>query len=80
VSLELASLYAEQGRTEDLKRLAKEMLPIFSSLQIHREALAALAFLRQAIETEKASLEMVTSVAAYLRRARHNPELRFELP
>lgn len=78
VSLELASLYAEQGRTEDLKRLAREMLPIFSSLQIHREALAALAFLRQAIETEKASLEMVTGVAAYLRRARHNPELRFE--
>ncbi|HET9228453.1 MAG TPA: tetratricopeptide repeat protein [Thermoanaerobaculia bacterium] len=77
VSLELASLYAEQGRTTDLKRLAKEMLPIFSSLQIHREALAALAFLRQAIETEKASLEMVTGVAAYLRRARHNPELRF---
>ena len=56
------------------------MLPIFSSLQIHREALAALAFLRQAIETEKASLEMVTGVAAYLLRARHNPELRFELP
>jgi len=80
VSLELATLYAEQGRTEDLKRLAREMVPIFSSLQIHREALAALAFLKQAIEAEKASLEVVASVAAYLRRARHDPGLRFEMP
>jgi tetratricopeptide (TPR) repeat protein len=80
VSLELATLYAEQGRTEDLKRLAQEMLPIFSSLQIHREALAALAYLKQAIETERASPEVVSSVAAYLRRARHDPGLRFEAP
>lgn len=78
VSLELATLYAEQGRTADLKRLAEEMLPIFSSLHIHREALAALAFLRQAVEAERASLEVVTRVASYLRRAQHDPSLRFE--
>jgi tetratricopeptide (TPR) repeat protein len=80
VSLEIATLYAAQGRTQDLKRLAQEMLPIFSSLQIHREALAALTFLKQAIEAERASLEVVTGVAAYLRRARHDPGLRFEAP
>lgn len=80
VSLEIATLYAEQGRTQDLKRLAGEMLPIFSSLQIHREALAALTFLKQAIESESASLGVVTSVASYLRRARHDPGLRFEAP
>lgn len=45
VSLELATLYAEQGRTVGLKRLAGEMVPIFSSLKIHRETLAALAYL-----------------------------------
>jgi len=78
VSLELATLYAEQGRTADLRRLAGEMLPIFSSLHIHREALAALAFLRQAVEAERASLEVVTRVASYLRRAQHDPSLRFE--
>lgn len=80
VSLEIATLYAEQGRTRDLKRLAREMLPIFSSLQIHREALAALTFLKQAIEAEQASLGVVTGVASYLRRARHDPGLRFEEP
>lgn len=78
VSLELATLYAEQGRTADLKRLAGEMMPIFSSLNIHREALAALAYLKQAAEAERASLELVRSVAAFVRRAQHDPELRFE--
>lgn len=78
ISLELASLYAEQGRTADLKRLAQEMVPIFSSLQIHREALAALTFLKQAMEAERASLELVNRVESYLRLARHDPELRFE--
>jgi len=80
VSLELATLYAEQGRTADLKRLAGEMVPIFSSLHIHREALAALAFVRQAAEAERASLEVVAGVAAYLRRAQHDASLRFEAP
>lgn len=80
VSLEIATLYAEQGRTADLKRLAREMLPIFSSLQIHREALAALTFLKQAIAAEQASLAVVTGVADFLRRARHDPGLRFEAP
>ncbi|MFL6193795.1 MAG: hypothetical protein ACJ75H_06460 [Thermoanaerobaculia bacterium] len=78
VSLELALLYAEQGRTAELKRLAVEMLPVFSSRHIHREALAALAFFQQAAEAEKAGAELVASVAAYLRRAEGNPELRFE--
>jgi len=80
VSLELATLYAEQGRRADLKRLAAEMVPIFSSLHIHREALAALAYLRQAVETESASLEVVSQVAAFVRRAQHDPDLRFEAP
>lgn len=78
ISLELATLYARQGRTADLKRLAQEMLPIFSSLQIHREALAALSFLQKALKTERASVELVCRVAEFLRRAEHDPGLRFE--
>ena len=39
VSLDLASLYVEQGRMAQLKRIAEEMVPIFFSQQIHREAL-----------------------------------------
>jgi tetratricopeptide (TPR) repeat protein len=78
VSLELALLYAEQGRTEELKRLAAEMVPIFASRHIHREALAALAFFRQAVEAETAGAELVGRIAAYLRRAEVDPGLRFE--
>ena len=77
VSLELAVLYAREGRTAELKRLAAEMMPIFASRQIHREALAALAFFRQAVESEHAGVEAVTRVSEYLRKARHAPELRF---
>jgi tetratricopeptide (TPR) repeat protein len=80
ISLELAALYARQGRMADLKRLATEMVPIFSSLHIHREALAALAYLKQAVETERVSLALVNGIAAYLRRAEHDPSLRFEEP
>jgi len=80
VSLDLATLYAEQERMADLKRLAEEMVPIFSSLQIHREALAALSFLQRAAEAEKASLQVVTQVAFYIRRARYDSNLRFEAP
>lgn len=80
VSLELAVLYAEQGRMADLKRLAGEMVPIFSSLHIHREALAALAYLKQAVESERVSLALINGVAAYLRRAQHDPALRFQEP
>lgn len=78
VSLELALLYTEQRRTEELKRLAADMVPIFTSRHIHREALAALTFLRQAVEAEQASLEVVVRVAEFLRKSEHDPELRFE--
>lgn len=78
VSLDLALLYAEQGRSAELKQLAAAMVPLFASCHIHREALAALSFLKQALETEKATVDVVTRVAAYLRRAQHDPELRWE--
>jgi len=78
VSLELALLYAEQGRTAELKRLAADLVPIFTSQDVHREALAALTFLQQALEAERASRELVARVAEFLRRSEHDPELRFE--
>lgn len=80
VSLELAILYAEQERTAELKQLAVEMLPIFTSRHIHREALAALMFLKQAVETERLSIEVVTGIADFLRRAESDPSLTFKAP
>jgi tetratricopeptide (TPR) repeat protein len=78
VSLDLASLYAEQGRFAELKQVAEQIVPIFSSRKIHREAMAALSFWRQAVEAETACLSLVTRVASFLKRARHNLDLRFQ--
>ncbi len=78
VSLDLATLYAEQGRNAELRRLAEEMVPIFSSRQIHREALAALVLWKQAVEAETAGVELVAHIATYLKRARHDQALRFQ--
>lgn len=78
VSLDLAAVYAVRGKTADLKRLAAAMVPIFRARDIHREALAALAWFRQAVDLEQATVDTVRQVVDYLRRARHNPRLRFE--
>lgn len=78
VELDLAALYAAQGRHAELKWLAAEMMPVFASRQIHREALAALAFFQRAVEAERAEVEVVERVAEYLRKARYAPELRFQ--
>jgi len=78
VSLDLASLYAEQGAVPALRQLAQEMVVIFSSHKIHREALAALAYLQQALEAERATVELIRRVAAFLKRAERDPGLRFE--
>jgi tetratricopeptide (TPR) repeat protein len=79
-SLDLASLYAEQGRLAELKDLAGQMMPFFASRQIHRETMAALTFFYRAAAAETASTELVRQVAGYLERARFQPTLRFEPP
>jgi tetratricopeptide (TPR) repeat protein len=70
VSLELAGLYANQGKMTEIKRLAEGMVSIFSSRQIHREALAALALWKQAVEAEEAGAELAAWAAAEIKRAR----------
>ena len=80
VSLDLAAVYADQGRTADLKRLAGEMLPIFRAQDIHREALAALSYFRWAAEVEQATGDVVRGLLDYLHRARHDPGLKFVTP
>ncbi len=78
VSLEIAIFYAGQGRTDQVKTLARNMTPIFQAHAIHREALAALTIFRQAAEHEKVTQELAREVLSYLRKARCNPELQFE--
>ena len=78
VCLDLAGLYAARSRTEEMRRLAEEMLPIFRSRDIHREAIAALIVFQQAVRMEKLSSGLLEEIRSFLRRARTDPKLRFE--
>ncbi|MES1240512.1 MAG: hypothetical protein ABUT39_02735 [Acidobacteriota bacterium] len=79
-ALDLTEVYALQGRTADVRRLAEEMLEVFQSRNIHREALGALAVLQQAARLEKAGLVLVREVSGFLKKARNRPDLRFDQP
>jgi tetratricopeptide (TPR) repeat protein len=78
VTLDLAKLYLESERTADVRELAAEMLTVFLSHDIHRQAMAALAVFQEAAELENATPHLVREISSYLLRARKNPRLRFE--
>ena len=77
-SLDLAGLYAAQGRIVEMRRVAEEMLPIFRSQDLHREAIAALIVFQQAVRMERMSLDLLREIRLYLERARKDNRLRFE--
>jgi tetratricopeptide (TPR) repeat protein len=78
VCLDLAGLYAGQGRASEMRRLAEEMLPIFSARDLHREAIAALIVFQQAARMERVNADLLEEIGTYLRRARRNYKLRFK--
>ncbi|HSS78788.1 MAG TPA: helix-turn-helix domain-containing protein [Thermoanaerobaculia bacterium] len=78
VSLELALILLEQGRTAEVRTLAEEMLTIFQAQEVEREALAALRVFCDAAKREAATVELTRRVVKFLYRAQHDPELRFE--
>jgi tetratricopeptide (TPR) repeat protein len=77
VSLDLALLYLREGRSEDVKALAEEMLPIFQAQDVHREALAALLLFQDAARRDELTVAVVNDLAAYLKAARTDPTLRY---
>lgn len=70
VSLDLARLYAQEGCVDELKRLAAELMPIFESRDVHREAILALLMFQRACEEERVTVELIRQCAAFLRRER----------
>lgn len=76
-TLDAADLYLRAGRSAEVKRLAGEMFTLFLSKDIHRQATAALTVFQQAAEMETATPRLIRDIAAYLRRARRNPALRY---
>jgi tetratricopeptide (TPR) repeat protein len=78
VTLDLAQLYLQQGRSVEVRELAAGMLAVFLSQDVHRQAAAALTVFQQAAELDRATPRLLEEIATYLRRARRNPRLRFE--
>jgi tetratricopeptide (TPR) repeat protein len=78
VSLDLALLWLEQGRTAEVRTLADEMAWIFSSQGVHREALAALGIFCEAAKRDAATVELARQVIRFLHQSQHDPELKFE--
>jgi hypothetical protein len=70
VSLDLAVLYAQERCTPELKQLALDILPAFSSREVHREAMAALLLFQHACEEERLTVELARQLAAFLVRER----------
>jgi tetratricopeptide (TPR) repeat protein len=76
LSLDLANIYARQGRSSEMRRLAEEMLPIFKSRDIHREAIAALLVFQKSAEMERVTLGLIREVSSYLKESRAISGLR----
>lgn len=78
VSLELAVLHLEQGRTERVRKLADDMLWIFRDQRVHQHALAAISLFCQSARLDAADAEWTRRLVKYLYRAQFSPTMRFE--
>lgn len=76
--LEIASLLLRENRTAEVQLLAADLVKIFGSRKIHREALASLRLFHEAVKQERATAGLARSVLSYLFLARHDENLRFE--
>lgn len=79
-TLDLAAAVFDLGRVREVGRLLGEAIPLFRALGIHREAIAALAFLKQASELEQLTAGLIEATARFVEEARRNPQLRFRSP
>jgi len=71
--LDLALVYVEQNRSEKVRELAEEMVPIFLAQNIRREAEAALLLFQKAVQKEAVSARTITELATCMRRLRRCP-------
>jgi hypothetical protein len=77
-TLDLAVLLVEAGETAEVREFAVEMLAIFESLKVHREALAAVKLFCQAVEQERATAELCRQVIRFTRAGAPRPRLALQ--
>lgn len=77
-TLQLTTVYLQEGRTADVRRLALGLAWIFKTEAVHPAALAALRLFYDAAEQEALTLDLAQRIGDYLYRAQANPDLQFE--
>ena len=80
ISLDLALSLLQLGRMSELREVAEEMLPIFQSRLLHKEALAAVQFFREAAMAETITAAQIHAVADFLAELEKNGKARFRRP
>jgi tetratricopeptide (TPR) repeat protein len=73
ICMDMAVFYMRQNRTDKVKMLAEEMVPVFRRQGLDREVMAALILFQHAAEREIATLGLIEEIAKYLQRACQNP-------
>lgn len=72
-TLDLAGLLLERGESGEAQALAEEMTPIFQSLQIERETLAAVLLFVESLRQEQATAAAARVAASRLKSAKQLP-------
>ena len=77
--LDLAAVWAQQGRINDIQALAQEMIATFRALRIAREAIVTLLILQRAcINGSGQLLEIIEMVVTFLKDLERQPTRRRE--
>jgi hypothetical protein len=80
-SLDLAEVLLKRKEATEAREIILKAVNVFKELGIDRERLMAVVLLRYAIEQGTAAFalaEMLAEVTAFLRRAEHDPNAKFE--
>lgn len=77
-ALDMALSLLRQGKTSEARDVALEAAQTFRTLEIEREMLLAVLFLHQTFSLGLAKVTVLEDVIAFLRKAEHDPEAKFE--
>lgn len=73
VSLDLATLYLESDRTQEVRNLATESVPLFAARGVHREIFMAWSLFREAAERDAVTVGLVREIVSRIRHAQGRP-------
>lgn len=80
VGLDLAKLYLQQGKTQQVKALAQEIAETFARLEVHQEAQVAVQLFHDAARLEQVTMQLVSELSRYLVLVQRDPAYVFRAP